>query len=71
MPLPALTPQAVAALAQAAGFRFDPERLEAVAATLAFIRAEIANLNRLCLADAGYASPFNPDWSQAPCSLTN
>ncbi|MCD5362368.1 hypothetical protein [Chromobacterium aquaticum] len=57
-----LSPSALAALAKDAGFAFDAERLEAVAATLAFIRAEIARLDRLDLADTG-AHPFNPDWS--------
>ena len=44
---PTLSPSALAALAKDAGFNFDAERLEAVAATLAFIRAEIARLDRL------------------------
>lgn len=59
------TPLSPSALAKDAGFNFDAERLEAVAATLAFIRAEIARLDRLDrldLADTG-AHPFNPDWS--------
>ena len=71
MPLPILAPQAVAAQAQAAGLSLDPERLEAVAAALAFIRAEIAKLDQPCLADARFAQPIDPDWRSAPCKLIN
>lgn len=62
MALPTLSPEAVAALALAAGLKLSPDRLEAVAATLAFIRAEIAKLDRLSPADARSAPPFDPDW---------